>query len=81
MINTSGDGQSRKSLTLDAVLYIARIVSSLWMLGVLGPFKSKLRVAQNDWMVSNPGITLNIHNLAAFLKLKKKKKKSKEMLG
>lgn len=32
--------------------------------GVLGPFKSKLRVAQNDWMVSNPGKTINNHNLA-----------------
>lgn len=34
--------------------------------GVLGPFKSKLRVAQNDWMVSNPGKTISIHNLAAL---------------
>lgn len=34
--------------------------------GVLGPFKSKLRVAQNDWMVSNPGKTINNHNLATL---------------
>lgn len=34
--------------------------------GVLGPFKSKLRVAQNDWMVSNPGKTISIHNLAGL---------------
>lgn len=34
--------------------------------GVLGPFKSKLRVVQNDWMVSNPGKTINNHNLAAL---------------
>lgn len=34
--------------------------------GVLGPFKSKLRVAQNDSMVSNPGKTINNHKLAAL---------------
>ncbi|KAG8261880.1 hypothetical protein J6590_108842 [Homalodisca vitripennis] len=34
--------------------------------GVLGPFKSKLKVAQNDWMVSNPGKTISIHILAAL---------------
>lgn len=34
--------------------------------GVLGPFKSKLRVVQNDWMVSNPGKTINNHKLAAL---------------
>lgn len=34
--------------------------------GVLWPFKSKLKVAQNDWMVSNPGKTLSIHSLAAL---------------
>lgn len=32
--------------------------------GVLGPFKSKLKVAQNDWLTSNPGKTIKIHNLA-----------------
>lgn len=36
---------------------------------VLGPFKSKFRVAQNDWMVTNPGKTITIHDLAGLTKL------------
>lgn len=31
--------------------------------GVLGPFKGKLKVAQNDWLVTNPGKTITIHDL------------------
>lgn len=34
--------------------------------GVMGPFKGKLRVAQNDWMTSNPGKTITIHELASL---------------
>lgn len=31
---------------------------------VMGPFKGKLAIAQNDWLTSNPGKTLTIHDLA-----------------
>ena len=34
--------------------------------GILGPFKSKLKIAENDWLLSNPGKTVTIHNLAAL---------------
>lgn len=33
---------------------------------VMGPFKGKLSVAQNDWLTSNPGKTLTIHDLAGL---------------
>ena len=33
---------------------------------VMGPFKGKLRVAQNDWMTANPGKTITIHDLASL---------------
>lgn len=35
---------------------------------VLGPFKGKLKVAQNDWLVTNPGKTITIHDLAGLTK-------------
>lgn len=31
---------------------------------VMGPFKAKYKVAQNDWMLSHPGKTITIHNVA-----------------
>lgn len=31
---------------------------------VMGPFKTKYKVAQNDWMLSHPGKTITIHNVA-----------------
>jgi hypothetical protein len=34
--------------------------------GVMGPFKTKLQVAQNDWMTTNPGKTILIHNLVSL---------------
>jgi len=36
--------------------------------GVLGPFKSKVKIAQNDWMTNNPGKTLKIHDLPNLVK-------------
>ena len=30
---------------------------------VMGPFKAKYKVAQNDWMLSHPGKTITIHNV------------------
>jgi hypothetical protein len=32
----------------------------------MGPFKSKYAVAQNDWMVGNPGRTITIHDLTSI---------------
>nr|XP_042897068.1 MFS-type transporter clz9-like [Parasteatoda tepidariorum] len=65
--------------TLDAVLFAKDIGIVLVTLpphcshhlqpldvGVIGPFKSKLRVAQNDWMLLNSGKTISVHNLAAI---------------
>jgi len=37
--------------------------------GVFGPFKAKLKVAFNDWHVSNPGKTLNIYNIPKLAKI------------
>ncbi|KAJ8910823.1 hypothetical protein NQ315_004683, partial [Exocentrus adspersus] len=31
---------------------------------VMGPFKAKYKVAQNDWMLAHPGKTITIHNVA-----------------
>lgn len=31
---------------------------------VMGPFKAKYKVAQNDWMLSHPGKAITIHNIA-----------------
>lgn len=33
---------------------------------VMGPFKSKLMIAQNDWLTCHPGKTITIHDLAAL---------------
>jgi hypothetical protein len=35
-------------------------------LGVMGPFKGKLHVAQRDWMTANPGKVITIHDLASL---------------
>lgn len=37
--------------------------------GVFGPFKAKLKIAFNDWHVSNPGKTLNIYNIPKLAKI------------
>lgn len=37
--------------------------------GVFGPLKSKLKIAFNDWHVSNPGKTLNIYNIPKLTKI------------
>lgn len=34
---------------------------------VMGPFKQKLAVAQNDWLRSHPGRTITIHDLAGIV--------------
>jgi len=34
--------------------------------GVMGPFKRKLDVAQHDWMTANPGKVVRIHDLASL---------------
>lgn len=34
---------------------------------VNGPFKQKLSVAQNDWLVNHPGKTITIHDLAGIV--------------
>ena len=34
--------------------------------GVMGPFKGKLHVAQHDWMTINPGKVITIHELASL---------------
>lgn len=31
---------------------------------VMGPFKSKYSLAQNDWFLTNPGKTITIHDVA-----------------
>lgn len=36
--------------------------------GVFGPFKAKLKIAFNDWHVSNPGKTMNIYNIPKLAK-------------
>jgi len=36
--------------------------------GVLGPFKSIVKIAQNDWMTNNPGKTLKIQDLPNLVK-------------
>jgi hypothetical protein len=33
---------------------------------VMGPFKTKLSVAQNDWLLNHPGKTITIHDLPAL---------------
>jgi hypothetical protein len=35
-------------------------------IGVMGPFKGKLRVAQHDWMTANSGKVITIHDLASL---------------
>lgn len=35
--------------------------------GVLGPFKAKMKIAQNDWMTCNPGKTISIHTLPSLV--------------
>ncbi|XP_055906379.1 uncharacterized protein LOC129941699 [Eupeodes corollae] len=35
-------------------------------IAVLGPFKQKLSIAQNDWLLNNPGKTIRIHDLPAI---------------
>lgn len=35
-------------------------------ISVFGPFKNYFKVAQNDWMVSNPGKTVSIYHLPKF---------------
>lgn len=37
--------------------------------GVFGPFKTKLNIAQNDWLTNNPGKTIRIHNLPSLTKI------------
>ncbi|KAK9882712.1 hypothetical protein WA026_022763 [Henosepilachna vigintioctopunctata] len=37
--------------------------------GVFGPLKSKLKIAFNDWHVSNPGKTLNIYTIPKLTKI------------
>jgi len=37
--------------------------------GVFGPFKTKLKIAQNDWLTNNPGKTIRIHNLSSLTKI------------
>lgn len=37
--------------------------------GVFGPFKSKLKIAQNDWLTNNPGKTIRIHDLPSLTKI------------
>jgi len=34
--------------------------------GVMGPFKGKLRVAQHDWMTANPGKVITTHDLTSL---------------
>ena len=34
---------------------------------VNGPFKQKLPITQNDWLVCNPGKTITIHNLVGIV--------------
>jgi hypothetical protein len=34
---------------------------------VMGPCKSKYAVAQNDWMVGNPGRTITIYDLTSIV--------------
>ena len=34
--------------------------------GVMGPFKGKLCMAQHDWMTTNPGKVITIHDLASL---------------
>lgn len=34
---------------------------------VMGPFKQKLSVAQNDWLLNHPGKTISIHYLAGIV--------------
>lgn len=36
---------------------------------VFGPFKTYLKMAQNNWMVSNPGKTINIYHLPKFARI------------
>lgn len=35
---------------------------------VYGPFKTKYRIAMNDWMMSNPGKTVTIYQVGEFVK-------------
>jgi hypothetical protein len=35
--------------------------------GVVGPFKGKLRVAQRDWLTANPGKVIKIHDLTSLI--------------
>lgn len=37
--------------------------------GVFGPFKAKLKIAFNNWHMSNPGKTINIYNIPKLVKL------------
>lgn len=37
--------------------------------GVFGPFKSKLKIAFNNWHMSNPGKTISIYNIPKLVKL------------
>lgn len=37
--------------------------------GVLGPFKAKTKIAQNDWLISNPGKTISIHTLPSLVNI------------
>ena len=34
---------------------------------VNGPFKQKLSISQNDWLVRNPGKTITIHDLVGIV--------------
>lgn len=35
---------------------------------VYGPFKLRYKIAMNEWMLSNPGVTVTIYNLGQFVK-------------
>ncbi|XP_026326754.1 uncharacterized protein LOC113235308 [Hyposmocoma kahamanoa] len=37
--------------------------------GVFGPFKSKLKIAFNNWHVTNPGKTVSIYNIPKIVKI------------
>lgn len=35
---------------------------------VYGPYKSRYKIAMNEWMLSNPGVTVTIYNVGQFVK-------------
>ncbi|KAF0730481.1 tigger transposable element-derived protein 6-like, partial [Aphis craccivora] len=37
--------------------------------GVFDPFKTKLKIAQKDWLTNNPGKTIRIHDLPSLTKI------------